>query len=156
MIKPQRILNSVLIVALVFLAACAGKPGKDDKFLSPEVSRVPSNTVSINYALRHNVYLFELQSVGDTEFSVKSTVNEKQIEKRKISRDNYISFANRIHEFAEKYKQVPSNGDECKSPFSIRMEKDGQVSEVQGCRSNDNSGELGKIIREGEILFYAE
>ncbi|WP_413557693.1 hypothetical protein [Bdellovibrio sp. HCB209] len=154
--KTQGFSKYPLLMSMAFLAACATKPAKEKNFISPEASKVPSNTISINYALRHNSYLFELQSVGDAEFSAKSVVNEKVIEKRKISRDNYISFANRIYDFAEKYKAGPVVGEECKTPFSIRLVKDGEISEVQGCRTQDGGGELGKIIREGEILFYSE
>ncbi|QLY24266.1 hypothetical protein [Bdellovibrio sp. KM01] len=156
MIKSQWLSNSILCLSVAMLAACATKPAKEESFIPPGIQVVPKNTISINYSLRHNAYLFQLQSVNDSDFSAKSAVNEKVIEDRKIARDKYISIANRIYDFAESYKKTKAGTEECKSPFNIRMEKNGQVNEVQGCRSNDESGELGKIIREGEILFYTE
>lgn len=156
MIKSQWLVNSLLCLSVVALAACATKPTQPENFIPPGAQVVPKNTISINYSLRHNAYLFQLQSVNDADFTAKSAVNEKVIEDRKIARDKYISIANRIYDFAETYKKTKTATEECKSPFNIRMEKNGQVNEVQGCRSNDESGELGKIIREGEILFYTE
>ncbi|UYL07577.1 hypothetical protein B9G69_011025 [Bdellovibrio sp. SKB1291214] len=156
MTRTQWIVQAFLCGTIAVIAACATKPANETTFIQPAASVVPKNTISINYSLRHNIYLFQLQSVNDSEFNAKSVVNEKVIEDRAIPREKYISFANRIYDFAEKYKSeklaaVP----DCKAPFNIRLEKAGQVEEVQGCRSNDASGELGKIIREGEILFYA-
>ncbi len=156
MIKAQWLAKSLLCVSVAFVAACASTPTQESSFISPGIQEVPKNTISINYSLRHNAYLFELQSVNETDFTAKSAVNEKIIEDRKIPRDKYISIANRIYDFAEKYKKTQAAVPECKAPFNIRMIKNGQVSEVQGCRSNDEAGELGKIIREGEILFYSQ
>ncbi|WP_413575037.1 hypothetical protein ACLVWU_12315 [Bdellovibrio sp. HCB290] len=153
--KPHLFLGKLSLLSLLVLSACATPAKKDDNFISPDATAVPTNSISINYALRQNVYLFELNSQGGREFDAKSAVNEKVIEKRKISKEHYISFANRIYDFAEKYKDSKSADSDCRSPFKIRMEKNGQVSEVEGCRTND-TGELGKIIREGEILFYAQ
>ncbi|WP_413584668.1 hypothetical protein [Bdellovibrio sp. HCB274] len=153
--KPQWFLGKLSMLSLLVLSACATPAKKDESFISPSAATVPANSISINYALRHNVYLFELNSKGGREFDAKSAVNEKVIENRKISREHYISFANRIYDFAEKYKDNKAVDSDCRSPFKIRMEKNGQVSEVEGCRTND-TGELGKIIREGEILFYAQ
>jgi hypothetical protein len=153
----QGLSKFLLCCTVVVMAACASKPTAETTFIEPAISAVPKNTISINYSLRHNQYLFQLQSVNDKDFTAKSAVNEKVIEDRKIPREKYISIANRIYDFAEKYKATKSAAvPECKAPFNIRLEKDGKVDEVQGCRSNDESGELGKIIREGEILFYAE
>jgi hypothetical protein len=156
MIKAPWLSNSILCFSIAGLAACASTPNKNSDFIAPGAQAVPKNTISINYSLRHNAYLFQLQSVGDAEFTAKSTVNDKVIEDRKIARDKYISIANRIYDFAEKYKKTQGTVAECKAPFNIRLVKSGEVTEVQGCRSNDESGELGKIIREGEILFYSQ
>lgn len=156
MIKTRWLSQSVLCCTVALMGACATKPAAETTFIQPAATVVPKNTISINYSLRHNVYLFQLQSVNDVDFTAKSTVNEKVIEDRKIPREKYISFANRIYDFAEKYKAKKlASVDDCKAPFNIRLEKDGKVDEVQGCRSNDESGEFGKIIREGEILFYS-
>ncbi|MEK2688203.1 hypothetical protein [Bdellovibrio sp. GT3] len=100
--------------------------------------------------------MFQMQSGGAGVYTAKSTVNEKVIENRPVSREKYIAFANRVYDFAEKYNGSVATQDDCKSPFTIRMEKAGAVKDVQGCRGSDETGELGKIIREGEILFYSE
>ncbi|MDX9730889.1 MAG: hypothetical protein RBT63_03875 [Bdellovibrionales bacterium] len=140
----------------VFGISCATPPSKP--FLQEnDTTTQLQNAIIIQYTLGHNQYTFEIKSRPDDLFKVRSLVNEKVIEEKKIAKEKYVSFANKVHEYAQSVPVQQTSFEECQHPYSILIQKDREADKtIRGCRSDDTKGALGRLIREGEILFYAE
>jgi hypothetical protein len=145
---------SVLLAVPVALSACSSSP---KPFHLSERSELLDSGVEIRYSLARSAYRLELVAEKGEAMAL-SGVNEQSLEKRKIDIDSYLSFVNKASLIAHELER----GDdleaiaECKTPYTITLRKNGQTaSQVSGCRSSDPEGKIGRLIQEGEFLFYS-
>lgn len=141
-----------LILISLILTACSTAPYKVEFDNSLSKSRV-----EVNYNLGHDAYILLLSS-NEKNFMISSYVNGQQLEHALLSEEQFSEFAQKVSDLVHSIQKESDLGIDpsCKAPFSIVVQNAGNKALTEGCRSEDENGQLGRLIREAEILFYSE
>ncbi len=141
------------LLVLASIAGCASHP-KLQKRVEVSEADLADSAVEINYALSQSQYHLSLKAqAGKAE--IVNQVNERTVKRRSIEPARYLDFANKVSRVAADLRAAQGNAPaECKTPFVLSVNKAGTpVQRVAGCRSEDQSGQIGRLIQEGELLL---
>lgn len=143
------------MLMLLLLVGCSTPAPQKAEIIYPTENEYQNSELNISYMLGHNQYTFSAES-KNSEILISSQNNAQVIESKKIDKDQYINFAKKVSDFAKNFlsKNPHHKKADCKTPFSIEIRVNDKKSFIQGCRQQDKEGELGKLIRDGEILFF--
>lgn len=139
---------------IVFLAACSAAP-KSAHLL--DAAGKGESGVEIKYSLALTLYRLEVTTKGNEAIAL-SGVNDQPIERKKINSDQFSTFLERASLIAQEISRTESANDlkDCKTPYTLTLKKEGTITrKVSGCRSDDPEGRIGRLIQEGEFLFYS-
>lgn len=144
-----------IVFGLVWLSSCS-TPSEKTSFEPSSSDELRDSTVEIHYSLAQNFYRLEV-SAKEGKIEGVNGVNSQSLEKRKIGRSQYLSFVNQASIVArtilrEAKSDIPQD---CKTPYALTVSRKGDAPlKVSGCRSHDPEGRIGRLIQEGEFLFY--
>lgn len=144
MTKNFSLSGSVLFLAL---SSCATK-----SLITPD--NAMKSKIEINYALGRSQYKY-VAIGGKDQAEVSSFKDEKLLEKKSISPEKYQAFASKLENAIH---ATPSSEpqENCRTPYKIDVMIAEKESTFKGCRSDDTNGQIGKLLREGEFIFYSE
>jgi hypothetical protein len=144
-----------LVPALLF--GCASPPERSAP-AARTVTLDESSGVEIRYVFQHNIYRLEMRAENG-KVEALNGVNEQPLERRAIHPQRYSDFLRKASTTAEEIEQTAGRAElsECKVPYTLRLLAGGKPKkEISGCRTNDPQGKIGRLIQEGEFLFYGD
>lgn len=144
-------MRSITICGL-FLFSAALMGCATPQLITP--ANAKKSKIEIDYVLGHSRYRY-IASGGENDAEISSYRDEQQIETKKISPDKYEDFALRL-EKAIRSSPVGVVDENCRTPYQIKITIEDRTSMMSGCRSADSEGQIGKLLKEGEFLFYVE
>lgn len=140
-------MNRLYPLLFIVLIGCASHPSaqRTDR-------QRHGSVIDIHYQLSHSKYRF-IASLKPDEVTISSFKDSELIESRLISK---AMFERLMHITLERFDQLkdlaPINS--CRTPFTILIRRGEHEQATEGCRTQDQDGHLGEILREGEHLFY--
>lgn len=143
-----------VLVFILFLSAC-GSSSKNTSS-APTIGSGESG-VKIKYFLAQTLYSLEVCEKGDQAVAL-SKVYDKAIVRTIINPAQYSAFVSRASLIAQEISRTENANDlkDCKTPYTLTLKKDGAITrKVSGCRTDDPDGKIGRLIQEGEFLFYS-
>ena len=141
--------TTILMITLaILLTSCT----TGSKVIEP--ANVQNSNVTISYNLGHSRYQF-LATAKDEIAEISSWRDDKVLERKNISLEKYLKFADQVHLAIQSYKPE-TREEECRTPFQISLVSQKKQKTVNGCRGDAGDGQIGKVIKEGEHLFYTE
>jgi hypothetical protein len=147
--------RSLFICSLMtMLASCASSNKYEIEKI--EERDLVESSVNITYQTGHKIYSFKAWSV-ENNAQMANYLNNQLIEEKEISYEQYLDFSNQALELAKshpEFAEEEKTDELCKMPFSIEIKTPDRIKNLMGCRSDDEEGRLGRLIRTGEILFY--
>jgi hypothetical protein len=146
------------VFGIVLLSACASSPKPTAPDSARPVKVHDSSGVEIRYVFQHNHYRLEMRAENG-KVEATNGVNEQPLERRAIHPERYTEFLKKASTTAEEIERSSSGQEiaECKVPFTLRLLAGGKPKkEISGCRTNDPHGKIGRLIQEGEFLFYGD
>lgn len=110
--------------------------------------------IEIEYTLSRDRYRFHaLAKTGIVHAS--TSLNKQIIENGEINPDRYPEFLKKAYDFLQYARSFSMANPSCRSPFSITVRIKKEIKHARGCRSSDEGGRLGHLIRDGEFLLYS-
>ncbi len=137
----------ILTLALSFACSTPAPEGMTEDMVS-------QSTVDIRYQLGHSQYRYLANSSEDNS-QISSYRDESLLETRVIPLKKYLEFLTFIDAQFPELEQV-THIEGCRTPFTIMLITKKEHKTVTGCRSQDELGILGQILKEGEHLFYSD
>jgi hypothetical protein len=147
-----------LVFGTLLLSACSTAPKSKEPAAARTVKLDDSSGVEIRYVFQHNHYRLEMRSENG-KVEATNGVNEQPLERRTIHPGRYSEFLKKASTTAEEIERASRGHEfaECKVPFTLRLLSGGKAKkEITGCRTNDPHGKIGRLIQEGEFLFYGD
>jgi hypothetical protein len=147
----------LLLPTLGLVFACTTAP-KSTTPAGRIVQLDESSGVEIRYVLQDNLYRLEMRSENG-KVEALNGVNEQPLERRAIHPQRYSEFLRKASTTAEEIERAAGKSEisECKVPYTLRLLAGGKAKkEISGCRTNDPQGKIGRLIQEGEFLFYGD
>lgn len=152
--SPIRFRKPTAVLLAISLQACASAP-KPASPLRIVESDLHDSAVEILYSLSNDQYQLSLKARGGQVEAVNQ-VNERTLDRKRVAPASYLAYANKAAQVAAEFEDLKSvlPAEECKTPFVVTVNKRGApVRKVVGCRTNDQSGRIGRLIQEGELLL---
>ncbi|MBC7385079.1 MAG: hypothetical protein H7301_02820 [Cryobacterium sp.] len=156
--KNASILNPQVFLPLLLLGFF-GCSSTEKNWVPSEVSRddLRESSVEVRYTLAQNNYRLQVAAVNG-EVNGYNGVNEQPIERQKIRSVSYLNFLKKASSILDSLKKKMKNEEikDCKTPFLLTVQRSGEpLEKIAGCRSHDSEGQVGRLIQEGEFLFYS-
>lgn len=154
MMSPNRFRKPVGLLLVCALQACATVP-KTTVPVEMGENDLHDSAVEIVYSLSNSQYQLSLKA-RDGEVEAVNQVNDRTLDRKRVEPARYLAYANKISQVAAEFGDLKSAlpPEECKTPFVVTVNKRGApVQKVAGCRTNDESGRIGRLIQEGELLL---
>lgn len=126
--------------------------GCSSRLITPR--NAEKSKIEIDYVLGHSRYKY-VASGGAVEAEISNYRDGKPLESKKISPEKYQDFAQRL-ETAIRTAPTGVVDENCRTPYQITITIDKRISTLSGCRSADTEGKIGKLLKEGEFLMFAE
>lgn len=142
-------MERIILCTIFLFSSCAQKT--IDTKIEEYSERYAGNTeFTIRYTIGDDIYHYH----SNENRNVEVTRNDTMIEKEEITLGKYHKILSAIEKYVRKSK---NKMDEfCRGPYRVNLKLRDYESEYFSCRSRDKNGELGRLIREIEILLYTK
>jgi hypothetical protein len=150
---------TILLMLATTVWGCSGakpRPTTDN----PASAAAPSghSEILITYTLGHAHRKF-VATADDTKIHGETYLDRTLLKQNAIEPAKYQSFLQRVAEFVDKGRVPASQAaavseEECRNPYTITVIQAQETKKISGCRTANDEGTFGKIIRDGEFLLF--
>jgi hypothetical protein len=111
------------------------------------------DSLEIRHQLSNSTYRYLAIANEDSSYLLTSFKDDHKLEQRNIPQETFLKFYTFFESQLPNLIKVPMDSS-CRTPFIVTIAEQDHSKVIQGCRSLDENGVLGKILQEGEQLFY--
>jgi hypothetical protein len=105
----------------------------------------------ISYVLGHDTHRFEAEA-QDRRIQARTWLEAEVLQEGAIDLNSYETLLQRVSKLAdEASSRTPAQS--CRSPFSIRIRREGRTRAVSGCRTGPTGTHLSHILRDAELTL---